>query len=65
MKMKNKIYIKQISSLSEFELVAEDVNRPLSTLFDEVCYTKDQKLFCGQKMIKELTQDTADCMGIG
>ena len=52
-------------SLSEFELVAEDVNRPLSTLFDEVCYTKDQKLFCGQKMIKELTQDTATAWVLG
>lgn len=45
-------------SLSKFELVAENVSQNLSTLSGEVCYIKDQKLFCGNKVIKELDEET-------
>lgn len=45
-------------SLSEFELVAENVSQNLSLHSDEVCYLKDKKLYCGSKVMKELEEGT-------
>ncbi|GFN31239.1 hypothetical protein [Paenibacillus xylaniclasticus] len=46
-------------SLASFELVAEDVSRTLSTLKDEVCYMKDQSLYCGKAPVQKLNAGTA------
>lgn len=46
------------ASLSVFELVAKDVSQNLSTLAGDVCYTKEQQLFCGNKVMKKLEAGT-------
>ncbi|MDQ0226528.1 hypothetical protein [Metabacillus niabensis] len=43
-------------SLSKFELVAKDVSQNLSTFSGDVCYLKTHKIFCGNKVLKELEE---------
>lgn len=45
-------------SLSNFDLIATDVTQNLSTLSGEVCYIKNQKLFCGKTVLIELQAKT-------
>lgn|GEM_PF-1704693 len=46
-------------SLASFELVAKDVNRTLSTRNGDVCYMKDQSMYCGQASVQKLEPGTA------
>ncbi|MCA1322354.1 hypothetical protein LC085_20965 [Bacillus tianshenii] len=40
-------------ALTEFELVAEEVNQNISTYQEKVCYVKSESMYCGDGLLKE------------
>lgn len=46
-------------SLTEFDLVAEEVNQNISTYQEEVCYVKSQSMYCGDELLSEFNDGVA------
>ncbi|AIM16314.1 hypothetical protein HW35_08565 [Bacillus sp. X1(2014)] len=52
-------------NLSKFELIAKDVTQNLSTLYGDVCYMKDQTLYCGKQVLTKLQPKTVLAWVVG
>jgi hypothetical protein len=52
-------------SLSKFELIAKDVTQNLSTLTGDVCYIKEQTLYCGKEVLTKLQPNTVSAWVVG
>jgi hypothetical protein len=52
-------------SLSKFELIAKDVTQNLSTLSGDVCYIKEQTLYCGKEVLTKLQPNTVSAWVVG